>query len=570
MKLQKRAALLLAMLMVAVLLPLSAIAATASAPGEVTFTKELIASDAANNSYAIKLTARGEPVSSTSSPDCSAVLVIDVSGSMRGGRIAAAKNAAKEFVKTLLEINPDNQIAIVTYASSPKTVQGFTSSKATLDSKIDSLVADGGTHMMGGLHLAQQLVAGRQNAHVVLLADGEPTYGYQPKTSLEVTSCWYVGHTTKLIASNTEFDYSKTCGSGSDTSEGETEWWITTTCPKCGNKLLPRLLKSTEYDLADGVKYEAGLVKSSAKLYTVGFETSGYGTTLLNNIQNSGYYNGTVSNLTQVFKEMATTIAKPAGTNAVVTDVMSQYVDWSTVQAPAGVSYDQATGKLTWNVGTLTSEGASITYTVSLKNEYLSPEQDTNYPLNASATLAYTDYNSQAASKTAPAPEVPVKAAPIVTPTPTPEVTPTPTPEVTPTPTPEVTPTPTPEVTPTPTPEVTPTPTPEVTPTPTPEVTPTPTPVVTEVPPQVFDPTPVPVEPVPTPEEIEDEEPPMVEPEETDGIDEIDEIDEEEIPTDVPKTGDGIGSFALVMALIFAGMLSAVVILRRVVAHSDK
>ena len=87
------------------------------------------------------------------------------------------------------------------------------------------------------------------------------------------------------------------------------------------------------------------------------------------------------------------------------------------------------------------------------------------------------------------------------------------------------------------------------------------------MPPQVFDPTPTPIpEVVPTPEEIVEEEPPLVEPD--DG--EIEEIGEEEIPTTVPKTGDGMNSFALVMALIFAGMLSAVVILRRVVTRSGK
>ena len=578
MKLQKQVALLLAVLMVAVLLPLSAIAATVL-PGEVTFTKGLVASesDPANNVYAIKLTANGEPVSSTSSPDCSVVLVIDVSGSMKGGRITTAKNAAKEFVKTLLEINPRNQVAIVTYASKPNTVQGFTSDKATLDRKIDSLAANGGTHMMGGLHLAQQLVAGKQNAHVVLLADGEPTYGYQPKISLEVTKCSLI-HSTDLVASKTEFDYTKNCGSGSDTSEGETEWVISTTCPECGRKVV-RILKSTEYDLADGVKYEAGLVKNSAKLYTIGFETSGYGTALLDSIDNGGYYNGTISNLTQVFKDMATTIAKPAGTNAVVTDVMSQYVDPKSVQVPSGVTYSD--GTLTWNIGTLTSEGASITYKVSLKEEYLKPEVETDYPLNASATLNYTDFNGRPASKSAPSPKVAVEAAPTETPAP-PTDTPAPpswTPEPpteTPAPpswTPEP-PTETPDVTPAP-PTETPAPPTETPAPPTwspepPEETPAPpswTPEVTEVPPQVFDPTPTPIpEVVPTPEEIVEEEPPLVEPD--DG--EIEEIGEEEIPTTVPKTGDGMNSFALVMALIFAGMLSAVVILRRVVTRSGK
>jgi hypothetical protein len=77
-----------------------------------------------------------------------------------------------------------------------------------------------------------------------------------------------------------------------------------------------------------------------------------------------------------------------------------------------------------------------------------------------------------------------------ITPTPTP-ITPTPTP-ITPTPTP-ITPTPTP-ITPTPTP-ITPTPTP-ITPTPTP-ITPTPTPITPT--PTPITPTPTPITPTPTP-----------------------------------------------------------------------
>ena len=121
---------------------------------------------------------------------------------------------------------------------------------------------------------------------------------------------------------------------------------------------------------------------------------------------------------------------------------------------------------------------------------------------------------------------------------------------------------PEPTPTPTPTPEQ-PTPTPEQ-PTPTPEQ-----PAPTDIPPQVLIPTPTvtPEETIsPEPEEIEDEDIPLVEgeeeePPEDDGAGE--EIEDEEIPTtNVPKTGDS-AQFALAMLLALVGMAGAVIALRR-------
>ena len=84
--------------------------------------------------------------------------------------------------------------------------------------------------------------------------------------------------------------------------------------------------------------------------------------------------------------------------------------------------------------------------------------------------------------------------------------------------------------------------------------------MVTEVPPQVFGPTPAPEvseEPVPTPEEIVDEEPPLAEPGE-DG--EPEEIADDEIPTAVPKTGEP-GNAAVLLTL--AGLAAVGIALKK-------
>lgn len=106
------------------------------------------------------------------------MLVIDVSGSMYGSGLDAAKTAAKALIDSL----PDNttQVGIVkfnSYAGYVELLQDLTTNKTTLKSSIDSLYAGGGTHIGNGIDLAtaeltsSRAIAGHAKMQVVL-SDG--------------------------------------------------------------------------------------------------------------------------------------------------------------------------------------------------------------------------------------------------------------------------------------------------------------------------------------------------------------------------------------------------------------
>ncbi|GEM_PF-6725642 len=124
-------------------------------------------------------------VAGTSCPNCTGLdlmLVIDVSGSMGGSRIAAAKTAASALINSL----PDHttQVGIVTFNSYAQTVevlQDLTSNKATLLASVNGLLAYGGTSIDSGIAAATaeltggNAIAGHQKMQVVL-SDGQSSY----------------------------------------------------------------------------------------------------------------------------------------------------------------------------------------------------------------------------------------------------------------------------------------------------------------------------------------------------------------------------------------------------------
>ncbi|MGI8686408.1 MAG: VWA domain-containing protein [Acidimicrobiales bacterium] len=102
-------------------------------------------------------------------------LVIDVSGSMRqGSKLAAAKDAAKQFVAQKLA---NDQIAVVAFNQQVQVVAGFTKDSAALLHAIDGLVAAGETSLFDGVRAAATLFGDRDDlqANIVLLSDGADT-----------------------------------------------------------------------------------------------------------------------------------------------------------------------------------------------------------------------------------------------------------------------------------------------------------------------------------------------------------------------------------------------------------
>jgi len=101
------------------------------------------------------------------------VLLIDTSGSMAGAPIEDAKSAALSFIDSL---DPDDRVALVSFAMEPETVIGFTSDRTELEDAIGGLAAAGETALHDALVSAAKL-AEKSDRQVtfVLLSDGGDT-----------------------------------------------------------------------------------------------------------------------------------------------------------------------------------------------------------------------------------------------------------------------------------------------------------------------------------------------------------------------------------------------------------
>jgi len=100
---------------------------------------------------------------------CHVVLVMDVSGSMAGGPLEQAKQAALNFIR-----QTDAEIAIIRFETTAVTIREFTNQEDSLIRSIQSLKSGGGTRLYNALYQAIQLLQSKTGArHVVALTDGE-------------------------------------------------------------------------------------------------------------------------------------------------------------------------------------------------------------------------------------------------------------------------------------------------------------------------------------------------------------------------------------------------------------
>ena len=112
-------------------------------------------------------------VQTTSDPGVgiAVVLAFDLSGSMEGAPLEQAKIAGRALID---QLGPDDQAAIVTFASDVVVAQSFTSDRALLSAAVDGLQAAGNTALYGGVHRSAQLAgeAPLERSAIVLLSDG--------------------------------------------------------------------------------------------------------------------------------------------------------------------------------------------------------------------------------------------------------------------------------------------------------------------------------------------------------------------------------------------------------------
>lgn len=144
------------------------------------------------------------------------VLVLDISGSMRGTPIERMKEAAKKFCASALKADGKNYIAVVSFSSSAQTIQEFTSDSSQLESCIDNFRSGGGTNTNQALERAGELLESINDSspevvkNIVLCSDGLPESGAKESKG-RYKSLDYSGYRYANVAYNTATDLKEKC-----------------------------------------------------------------------------------------------------------------------------------------------------------------------------------------------------------------------------------------------------------------------------------------------------------------------------------------------------------------------
>ena len=345
--------------------------------------------------YEITLTVEGFEDTATSVDPIDVMLVLDRSGSMQGDKIAALETHAKDFIHDLFEDNPLSRVAIVSFAGSQYQASNYwtlesdfldATGQETLNDKIEGLNASGGTHLEGGIYQAHQAMIndlGPNKKFMIVMADGEPTYGFD-----------WTGDRYDF-----NFDYDKRVGTGS-------------------SRLFTK--SGVEYNLEDSVAVMANRVKNNtdpAKRFNIyaiglGINEESFAEAVLQSVGHDGYWQASTENLGIVFNKIRQQMSSttPGGWDPVVTDKLGAEFEWVDFSAgypvaPQTASYDDETRIITWNLGDILVDK---TYTLKYKVRIHDGLDGGIYPTNEYAVLDYIDINEVSHKLEFPVPEVPV------------------------------------------------------------------------------------------------------------------------------------------------------------------
>lgn len=366
--------------------------------------------------WEVNLTVEGKNVSSTSD----IIIVFDRSNSMYGTRATKAKNAARDFVNTLLS-NPNSnvRIAIVPFGTSSNTTndkitgfQGYNGKNTLLNAinaiEIYSSHTSGGTNIQKGLMEAEKLMNQSTAAQktIVLMSDGEPTYS-QKATSAQAYQWPYVpgtGINYNFILSN--FNNTRV-GSGSSYNLN----WLSSYSVSgytVDNNGIPTI-STAQHIMNKGID-----------MYSIGLEVGNVPNAIyvLRQSQNKGYYAGGQDDISTIFQEVAASISS-AATNAITIDPLGDMFNLvkdgsyngENMQVSHGtITWDDQTETFTWDMGNI-HEGQVYTLTYKVELDFTkNPQGFTDYPTNKRTTLDYEDYNKVDRTKDYPIPEVQIES----------------------------------------------------------------------------------------------------------------------------------------------------------------
>lgn len=115
--------------------------------------------------------AQAHPIGASPPPEVvrTAVLVVDISGSMQGAALVSAKSAAAAFLSA---VPTDVRVGLVTVSTTATLVSVPTTNRATLSAAIGALTAGGNTALFDATLLAEKAIGTTGSRTIVLLTDG--------------------------------------------------------------------------------------------------------------------------------------------------------------------------------------------------------------------------------------------------------------------------------------------------------------------------------------------------------------------------------------------------------------
>ena len=273
-------------------------------------------------------------------------------------RITAAKDVSKEFASSILSYN-GNQVAVIGFSHDSKkggidpeaikVSQDLTNNIDSINNVIDSMEADGGTNYTAALQKAYDYLNNRSDkdgrpGYVIFISDGAPGL--------------------------------------SGESQNDDNW--------------------------NGSEQAENIKRDDYTLYTVGIALEGPAETYLKNMasadQNEHFINVTgndyADTLSTVLKQWAdkikvTPTTKPAGTGAVLTDVINtEKFDYVADSATNGLTVgedSEGNKTVTWNIGEIRKDTTSVSFKIKARDGVYGKD----IPTNENVYLTYTNANDQ-------------------------------------------------------------------------------------------------------------------------------------------------------------------------------